>query len=591
MGDEVLGVDGIKMEGYSLQEAMKLVQEADNILTLEIKFEVHDSVPPNSGTFEVQLEKKTASLSLGITINGSRTRGDTVWISILKKGGIAYRNGMLRSGDVILAINDQSLESCNLHEAAQVLMNTGELVALRIGKEATPPTTTATTTTTTSSPTGGGGGGAISEAIIYSVELHRNQQSLGITLTGSRDHSGHPVVISKIKEDGVAYKTGTLKAGDRILAINGESLYNKTMTEAVCMLNSAGDVVSLKISKATRSKHKPRHKSSSPTGRQRHLREYGAGHHHHHHHHHHHRESFGSSSGSSFVGTGFMGVGGGVGRGPRASNYRTKFNPFVEPVLGESASGYNTPDNGSVVSSIPPSHQPLGHLHYPPSSTATPAHLENHTPSGGAFMRLPAGGLSSSPPHQYQHPHHWQPSQLEDDQMSSVSSRSRKLYYPLSIQTPASLEKKLVQQMLRKQKSASAILDTSRVMASMATKRDSSTDDEMSMYELEARVPKQRRASLPEKSAYSVPQQQLGVPTQQYSPQYLSREAHHVAEGGGGGGGRVWDFRSRHPQRLHIPVGRVSPITPTETERMSAMSHQEMKNMEAVEVSTVNRAD
>ena len=48
------------------------------------------------------------------------------------------------------------------------------------------------------------------------------------------------------------YRTGTLKVGDRILAINGESLYNKTVPEAVRMLNSAGDVVNLKISKATR---------------------------------------------------------------------------------------------------------------------------------------------------------------------------------------------------------------------------------------------------------------------------------------------------------------------------------------------------
>ena len=45
-----------------------------------------------------------------------------------------------------------------------------------------------------------------SETIIYSVELQRNQQSLGITLTGSRDQAGHPVVISNIKEDGVAHK-------------------------------------------------------------------------------------------------------------------------------------------------------------------------------------------------------------------------------------------------------------------------------------------------------------------------------------------------------------------------------------------------
>jgi len=40
--------------------------------------------------------------------------------------------------------------------------------------------------------------------------------------------------------------------GYRILAINGESLYNKTLREALQLLYSAGDTVTLKISKATR---------------------------------------------------------------------------------------------------------------------------------------------------------------------------------------------------------------------------------------------------------------------------------------------------------------------------------------------------
>ena len=43
-----------------------------------------------------------------------------------------------------------------------------------------------------------------------------------------------------------------MKAGDRVLAINGESLFGKTLPEAVAMLSDAGDVVTLKISKASR---------------------------------------------------------------------------------------------------------------------------------------------------------------------------------------------------------------------------------------------------------------------------------------------------------------------------------------------------
>ncbi len=49
-----------------------------------------DTVVPTSGSFEVKLVK-TPSLNLGIAINGSHRPGDPIWISNLKKGGVAYR--------------------------------------------------------------------------------------------------------------------------------------------------------------------------------------------------------------------------------------------------------------------------------------------------------------------------------------------------------------------------------------------------------------------------------------------------------------------------------------------------------------------
>ena len=43
--------------------------------------------------------------------------------------------GTLKPGDVILAINAQSLEQCNLREAAHALRNAGDVVTLTISKE------------------------------------------------------------------------------------------------------------------------------------------------------------------------------------------------------------------------------------------------------------------------------------------------------------------------------------------------------------------------------------------------------------------------------------------------------------------------
>ena len=66
---------------------------------------------------------------------GSHRQGDTIWISNLKKGGIASRMGMLQSGDMLLAVNGESLENATLRDAAKMLRNAGDVVTLTVSKE------------------------------------------------------------------------------------------------------------------------------------------------------------------------------------------------------------------------------------------------------------------------------------------------------------------------------------------------------------------------------------------------------------------------------------------------------------------------
>jgi C-terminal processing protease CtpA/Prc len=236
VGDRIVSLNGVNVDGVATaHQALKLVQEGGDVLDMEVIFDVTDAVVPTSGTFDVKMVK-TSSLNLGITINGSDKREDNIWISSLKKGGIACRMGTLKPGDVILAINGQSMEDCNLREAAHALRNAGDVVTLTISKECSEKPTTGLTA---------------SEAVIFSVELHSDGLPLGISLTGS-NHQPQPVFIARIAEGGVAHRTGALKVGDRIMAINGQSLFGKTLRDAVFMLQNAGDTVTLKISKLNR---------------------------------------------------------------------------------------------------------------------------------------------------------------------------------------------------------------------------------------------------------------------------------------------------------------------------------------------------
>lgn len=78
---------------------------------LEIEFEMADSVIPSSGVFNVKLAKVSKS-GLGITVNG--TSHGTFVISEVKHGSPAHRTGSLRAGDILLAVDAQTLQHFNV---------------------------------------------------------------------------------------------------------------------------------------------------------------------------------------------------------------------------------------------------------------------------------------------------------------------------------------------------------------------------------------------------------------------------------------------------------------------------------------------
>ncbi|KAJ8359045.1 hypothetical protein SKAU_G00155700 [Synaphobranchus kaupii] len=71
VGDRLLLINSIPTEDGTLEEANQLLRDAalTNKVTLEIEFDVAESVVPSSGTFHVKLPKKRG-VELGITISG-----------------------------------------------------------------------------------------------------------------------------------------------------------------------------------------------------------------------------------------------------------------------------------------------------------------------------------------------------------------------------------------------------------------------------------------------------------------------------------------------------------------------------------------
>ncbi|XP_013000497.1 glutamate receptor-interacting protein 2 isoform X4 [Cavia porcellus] len=233
VGDRVLAINGVATEDGTMEEANQLLRDAAlaHRVVLEVEFDVAESVVPSSGTFHVKLPKRRG-VELGITISSaSRRRGEPLIISDIKKGSVAHRTGTLEPGDKLLAIDNVRLDDCPMEEAVRILRQCEDLVRLKVRKDEDNSDEQEAT-------------GAVS----YTVELKRYGGPLGITISGTEEPFD-PIIISGLTKRGLAERTGAIHVGDRILAINSVSLKGRPLSEAIHLLQAAGETVTLKIKK------------------------------------------------------------------------------------------------------------------------------------------------------------------------------------------------------------------------------------------------------------------------------------------------------------------------------------------------------
>ncbi|XP_076310897.1 glutamate receptor-interacting protein 1-like isoform X3 [Tachypleus tridentatus] len=230
-GDRILAVNSQSTLGMTAEEVTSLIQYSLPRVILNIEFDVAESVVPSSGTFTIKLPKHGTGLGITIAAQRNRKQGDPLIISDIKKGSIAHRTGTLQPGDKLLAINAIRMDNCTIEDAAEILMAAEDVVKLRIRKDET----------YSEDPEESG-------VVIYTVELLRHGGPLGITISGTEDPFD-PILISGLTEGGLAERTGAIHVGDRLLAINGQSLRGKPLSDAIFMLQNSGNAVTLKICK------------------------------------------------------------------------------------------------------------------------------------------------------------------------------------------------------------------------------------------------------------------------------------------------------------------------------------------------------
>ncbi|KAM6169886.1 membrane-associated guanylate kinase, WW and PDZ domain-containing protein 1 isoform 2-T2 [Rhynchocyon petersi] len=96
---------------------------------------------------------------------------------------------------------------------------------------------------------GGGGSGVVSTVVQpYDVEIRRGEsEGFGFVIVSSVSRPEAGTSFGRIIEGSPADRCGKLKVGDRILAVNGCSITNKSHSDIVNLIKEAGNTVTLRI--------------------------------------------------------------------------------------------------------------------------------------------------------------------------------------------------------------------------------------------------------------------------------------------------------------------------------------------------------
>ncbi|XP_069062599.1 membrane-associated guanylate kinase, WW and PDZ domain-containing protein 1 isoform X19 [Pleurodeles waltl] len=96
---------------------------------------------------------------------------------------------------------------------------------------------------------GGCGSGLVSTVVQpYDVEIHRGEsEGFGFVIVSSVSRPEAGTTFGRIIEGSPADRCGKLKVGDRILAVNGCSITNKSHSDIVNLIKEAGNTVTLRI--------------------------------------------------------------------------------------------------------------------------------------------------------------------------------------------------------------------------------------------------------------------------------------------------------------------------------------------------------
>ena len=177
------------------------------------------------GRVVVELSKLNRQL-LGLTIAGGADKGYPARISRLRPGGLASKSDLLQLNDIIASINNVRTCRLNHSEIVRYFKNIEDQIYLEVEYEL-PPAILGEETNEI-------------KQRFTTVSLVRDGMSFGFTIRGGHDNSSaeksRPLVVTSVRANSPADRSGVMKPGDRITHIDNISLKGLTLAEALTRL-------------------------------------------------------------------------------------------------------------------------------------------------------------------------------------------------------------------------------------------------------------------------------------------------------------------------------------------------------------------
>ncbi|XP_007950107.1 inaD-like protein, partial [Orycteropus afer afer] len=268
--DQILAINHTPLDqNISHQQAIALLQQTTGPLCLVVARDlVHTKSSPSTSlsdttlpdtvcwghTEDVELINDGSGLGFGIV--GGKSSG--VVVRTIVPGGLADRDGRLRTGDHILKIGGTNVQGMTSEQVAQVLRNCGNLVRMLVARDpigeisVTPPTPTALPVALPAQANRSPGSNNSTLFETYDVKLiKKDGQNLGIRIVGyvGNSHTGEAsgIYVKSVIPGSAAYHNGQIQVNDKIVAVDGMNIQGFSNQDVVEVLQNTGQMVHLTL--------------------------------------------------------------------------------------------------------------------------------------------------------------------------------------------------------------------------------------------------------------------------------------------------------------------------------------------------------